>query len=156
MITSIHTLIYSDEPQATRAFFRGVLGWPFVEHPESEPGWLIFKTGPSEMGVHPTSGVWEGKPYSQPLHHSVSLMCDDIKTTVEELKAKGAQFQGDIEDAGFGLTINQIVPGAGEMFLYQPLHPKASSCDLWESIPEMGRVAGYGLKDVWANLRGTR
>ena len=56
MITSLHALIYSDDPEATRAFLRDVLGWPYVEHAESEPGWLIFKTGPSELGVHPTSG----------------------------------------------------------------------------------------------------
>ena len=53
MIKAVHTLIYSDDPEATRAFFRDVLGWPYVEHAESEPGWLIFKTGPSEMGSTP-------------------------------------------------------------------------------------------------------
>ena len=30
MITSIHTLIYSDDAQATRAFLRDVLGWKYV------------------------------------------------------------------------------------------------------------------------------
>ena len=60
MITSIHTLIYSDDPPATRAFLRDVLGWPYVEHAESGSGWLIFRCGPSELGVHPTSGTWEG------------------------------------------------------------------------------------------------
>ncbi len=30
MITAVHTLIYSDDPAATRAFFRDVLTWPFV------------------------------------------------------------------------------------------------------------------------------
>jgi len=64
MITAVHTLIYSDDPEATRAFLRDVLGWPFVEHPESERGWLIFKTGPSEMGVPPTSGTFEGEANS--------------------------------------------------------------------------------------------
>ena len=56
MITSIHTLIYSDDAPATRAFLRDVLGWPFVEDAAGGgPGWLIFKTGRSEMGVHPTT-----------------------------------------------------------------------------------------------------
>jgi len=31
MITSIHTLIYSDDPPAARAFLRDVLGWPAKE-----------------------------------------------------------------------------------------------------------------------------
>jgi catechol 2,3-dioxygenase-like lactoylglutathione lyase family enzyme len=43
MIKAVHTLIYSDDPEATRAFLRDVLGWPFVNDPASEPGWLIFK-----------------------------------------------------------------------------------------------------------------
>lgn len=31
MVTAIHTLIYSDDPAATRAFLRDVLGWPYAE-----------------------------------------------------------------------------------------------------------------------------
>jgi len=53
MITSIHTLIYSDDPKATRAFFRDVLGWKYVAE-DFDKDWLIFKSGPSELGVHPT------------------------------------------------------------------------------------------------------
>ena len=61
MITSIHTLIYSDDAQATRAFLRDVLGWKYVAE-DFDDNWLIFKSGPSEMGVHPTHSEWEGKP----------------------------------------------------------------------------------------------
>ena len=125
MITSIHTMIYSDDPPATRAFLRDVLGWPYVEHPDSEPGWLIFKSGPSEMGVHPTKGTWEGSEYSYSLHHSISLMCDDIEATVAELEAKGAEFKGEPENYGFGIGIMMTLPAAGEILLYQPLHPRA-------------------------------
>ena len=42
MITSIHTLIYSDDADATRAFLRDVLGWPYVAE-EFDRNWLIFK-----------------------------------------------------------------------------------------------------------------
>ena len=125
MITSIHTLIYSDDAKATRAFLRDVLGWPFAEHPESEQGWLIFRCGPSEMGVHPTSGSWEGGEYSHPVHHEVSLMCDDIVETKAELEAKGAVFDGDVSDEGFGLTAMLQLPGAGHIILYEPRHPVA-------------------------------
>jgi catechol 2,3-dioxygenase-like lactoylglutathione lyase family enzyme len=125
MITSVHTLIYSDDPAATRAFLRDVLGWPFIEHPESAPGWLIFKTGPSELGVHPTSGEYDGGSYSYPRHHSISLMCDDLETTVAELSAKGAEFAGEIEDMGFGRGIMLQVPGADPVLVYQPQHPTA-------------------------------
>ena len=89
MITSIHTLIYSDDAQATRAFLRDVLGWKYVAE-DWDNDWLIFKSGPSEMGVHPTHSIWEGKTYDHPRQHSIALMCDDIDATVEELRARGA------------------------------------------------------------------
>jgi catechol 2,3-dioxygenase-like lactoylglutathione lyase family enzyme len=125
MITSIHTLIYSEDPDATRAFLRDVLGWPYVEDPASSPGWLIFGTGPSEMGVHPTAGNWEGSTYSHPLHHEISLMCDDVAATRAELEGKGAEFDGAIEDEGFGLATMLKLPGAGSIMLYEPRHPTA-------------------------------
>jgi catechol 2,3-dioxygenase-like lactoylglutathione lyase family enzyme len=125
VITAVHTLIYSDDPAATRAFMRDVLGWPYVEHPESEPGWLIFKSGPSEMAAHPTSGTWEGEEFSHSRHHEISLMCDDVEATIAELMAKGATFAGGIQDFGFGLAIMLQVPGADDVLLYQPQHPTA-------------------------------
>lgn len=125
MITSIHTLIYSDDPPATRAFLRDVLGWPFVENEASGPGWLIFGTGPSELGVHPTRTVHEGQEHVSPQQHLVSLMCDDVEATVRELEAKGAEFTGPPEDHGFGIGTNLKLPGAGEILLYEPRHPKA-------------------------------
>ena len=78
MITSIHTLIYSDDPAATRAFLRDVVGWPFVEDAGGEPGWLIFATGRSEMGVHPTHTVWEGRTYDASRWISADTVVDTI------------------------------------------------------------------------------
>ena len=120
MITAVHTLIYSDDAEATRAFLRDVLGWPYAEHADSGPGWLIFKTGPSEMGVHPTSGAWEGRTFSNPRHHSISLVCDDVEATMADLKSKGAEFSGGVEDMGFGLGTMMKLPGADDILLYEP------------------------------------
>ena len=125
MITAVHCLIYSDDPEATRTFLRDVLEWPFVQDPGSESDWLIFKSGPSELGVHPTSETHDGEPYSHPKHHSLSLMCDDVAATVAELKAKGARFSAGIDDYGFGLATSLELPGAGEILLYEPRHPVA-------------------------------
>ena len=124
MITSIHTLIYSDDPNATRAFLRDVLGWKFVAE-DWDNDWLIFKSGLSEMGVHGTHGEWEGKTYDFPRQHLIALMCDDIETTVEELRAKGAQFSGGIEEREYGRIIMMILPGADDIQLYQPTHKLA-------------------------------
>ena len=52
MINALHTLIYASDPEAARAFFRDVLQFPGVD---AGGGWLIFRTGPSETGVHPSS-----------------------------------------------------------------------------------------------------
>ena len=123
-IGAVHVTVFSSDAEATRAFFRDVLGWPYVE---STPGWLIFKSGPSELGVHPTSGTHEGHDYSYPLQHKVSLMCDDIEATVTELEARGAEFSGPPEDLGFGIAASLKLPGAGEMMVYQPRHPEAHS-----------------------------
>jgi catechol 2,3-dioxygenase-like lactoylglutathione lyase family enzyme len=125
VITALHALIYSDDPPATRAFLRDVLGWPNVEDPDSGGGWLIFRSGPSEVGVHPTTTVWEGREHSSPRHHELSLMCDDLEATRAELEAKGATFAGPIADRGFGLTTFVDVPGADPIMLYEPKHPTA-------------------------------
>jgi predicted enzyme related to lactoylglutathione lyase len=125
MITSIHTLIYSDDPEATRAFLRDVVGWPSIQDGDGEPAWLIFSTGPSEMGVHPTHSEWEGTVYDSPRHHEISLMCDDIEATRAELEAKGATFSAPIADQGFGLVTMLDVPGADPIMLYQPRHELA-------------------------------
>lgn len=123
MITSVHTLIYADDAAAARDFFRDVLAFP---HVDAGGGWLIFGTGPSELGVHPTSADDEPDPgWSPGQHHQVTLMCDDLAATVSELEAKGAQFTGGVSDDGFGLTAMLQVPGAGELMIYQPQHSTA-------------------------------
>ncbi len=125
MIKALHTLIYSDDAPATRAFLREVLQWPFVQDEASEPDWPIYKTGPSELGVHPTKSMWEGKEYSSPRHHSLSLVCDDLDATVADLTSRGAKFSGAAEDMGFGVGIMLKVPGADDILLYQPRHREA-------------------------------
>jgi len=126
VITAVHLLIYSDDPDATRAFLRDVLEWQCVEE-EAAPGWLIFKSGPSELGVHPTHQTYEGVTYDHPRHHSISLMCDDIEATKTDLERKGAEFAGTIEDEDYGRTVMLQVPGADDIMLYEPRHPLAHS-----------------------------
>src|SRR5262245_49300974 len=115
MINGLHVLLTSQDPAADRAFLRDVLGWPFVEDAGSEPGWLIFKAPPTEIGVHPTDGVPAAQPY---------LMCDDIDATIAELASKGVEVTS-IREAGFGRVVQVIMPSGARLGLYQPHHPVA-------------------------------
>ena len=123
MINAVHALVYADDPEAARTFFRDVVGFPFVE---DHPGWLIFGTGPSELGVHPTGWEQENGEQSRiPMTHQISFMCDDLTATVAELTAKGAEFSSDPVDQGWGITIMMKVPGAQDVMVYQPRHSLA-------------------------------
>ncbi len=108
MITAIHTLVYSDDATATRAFFKDVLRWPFVSEGDQGDGgvggdgtggddpaeWLIFATGRSELGVHPTSGVHGGHEWNSPKHHSIAVMCDDLDATIADLAEQRGRSSG--------------------------------------------------------------
>jgi catechol 2,3-dioxygenase-like lactoylglutathione lyase family enzyme len=133
MITSMHALLYSDDVDATRTFLRDVLGFPFVNDSGtsdgSGTGWLIFGTGPSELGVHPTRSEWDGQLWESPRHIEISFMCDDVASTRAELEGKGAIFDGDIVDRGWGLVTSLQVPGADPMSLYEARHAVAYPLD---------------------------
>src|SRR5690242_3968336 len=100
MINGAHVVLYTKNAEADRGFFRDVLGFPSVD---AGDGWLIFALPPAELGVHPTdeaaspSGdVWAGR-------HQLYLLCNDVETTVAQLKGKGVEFTRPINDAGWGL-----------------------------------------------------
>ncbi len=117
MIRGVHTMFYSSEPEALRAFLRDRLGFPGVDVGE---GWLIFNLPEADMGCHPASPE-EGAPSGL---HDISFYCDDIKKTVSELKARGVEFTGGITDRGYGLVTHFKMPGDFEVQLYQPLYQK--------------------------------
>ena len=85
MITGVHALIYTKDTDWARAFFCDVLQLSSVD---AGDGWLIFALPPAELGI-PTDG---------PARHELFLMCDDIKTTVKELKSRGVEFTRPIEE----------------------------------------------------------
>jgi hypothetical protein len=77
---------------------------------------LIFNLPEANMGCHPvdnTKGASSGT-------HNISFYCDDIEQTVKDLKAKGVQFKGEIEDQGYGWVTYFLVPGDFYLQLYQP------------------------------------
>src|SRR5687768_10246629 len=116
MIIGAHSIVYSKDPEADRAFLRDVLELPNVD---VGGGWLIFGLPPAEVAVHPS-----GKNDV----HEFYLMCDDVKAFVAELKARGVAC-GPLQDMGWGTLTQVMLPGGGKLGVYQPRHarPKAMS-----------------------------
>ncbi len=122
MITSSHAIIYAEDAEKARAFFRDVLDFPYVD---AHGGWLIFKLPPAELGIHPAGEAGDPGSGAPSGHHELYLMCDDVKATVAELSAKGVEFTTGVQEQGFGMLARLRVPGAGEIGLYQPKHATA-------------------------------
>ena len=114
MISGVHALIYSRDPDGLRAFFRDVLGRTSVD---AGDGWPIFALPPAELAVHPTDG---------PGHHELYLLCDDLADTIRELKGKGVDC-APITDEGWGLLTSIRLSGGDEIGLYEPRHPTAQA-----------------------------
>jgi hypothetical protein len=112
-ITGAHVLLFSPEAGALRAALRDAMGWEYVE---AHPGWLIFALPPAELGVHPSD---------EDTRHELWLICDDLDTTVAELRAKGIEFAGDATEEDFGTWMRMRLPGGVEVPLYEPKHPLA-------------------------------
>jgi hypothetical protein len=110
MIVGAHMIVYAEDADAARAFFRDALRFPSID---AGDGWLIFESPPAELAFHPAQ---EGA-------HELFLMCDDIAQTVEELTDRGVEFVAPVSDEGFGLMTRFRIPGGGELGLYQPRHP---------------------------------
>jgi len=116
MIRGVHTMFYSSEPEALRAFLRDKLGFSGTDVGD---GWLIFDLPEADMGCHPIEP--EGPPSGTP---HISFYCDDIEETVAELKGRGVEFLGEVEDHGYGYAIRFRMPGDFDVELYQPSYGK--------------------------------
>lgn len=119
MITGMHTMFYSSDPEGLRAFFRDKLG---LRSSDIGQSWLIFDLPEADLGVHPSDesgeeGALSGTP-------DISFYCDNIQTTVDELKSRGVIFKGEIEDHGYGFVTYFKVPGDFYIQLYQPKYKK--------------------------------
>ena len=120
MITGVHTMFYTSEAEALRAFIRDKLGFPCTD---VGGGWLIFDLPEAEMGCHP-AGTGEAQRSGT---HAISFYCDDIRKTVAELQSRGVEFTGEITDQGYGLVTRFRVPGGFEVELYEPRYRKNPS-----------------------------
>ena len=116
MLIGAHSIIYSANPDADRAFLRDVLKLPNVD---VGGGWLIFGLPPAEVAVHPSN---------KNDVHELYLMCDDVEAFVAEMKTRNISC-GPVQNQGWGLLTQVTLPGGGKLGLYQPRHarPEAMS-----------------------------
>jgi catechol 2,3-dioxygenase-like lactoylglutathione lyase family enzyme len=117
MIQGVHTMFYSSDAEALRAFIRDKLRFPYTDVGE---GWLIFDLPEADMGCHPSEPESAGT-------HEISFYCDDIHKTVAELRARGVEFTEEVADHGYGLVTHFKMPGNCQAQLYQPKYKKNSS-----------------------------
>jgi catechol 2,3-dioxygenase-like lactoylglutathione lyase family enzyme len=121
MITGAHVLLYSQNPDADRAFLRDVLQFRGVD---AGGGWLIFKLPPAEVALHPADG--EMKLGQHVLPAQFYLMCDDLPSLMKSLEAKHVSCTAVTKER-WGIRTTIRLPSGGELGLYQPTHPTALS-----------------------------
>src|SRR3954451_17718199 len=103
-ITGVHTMLYTDDAAADRAFFADVLGLRSVD---AGDGWLIFALPPAELAAHPASADGGG--------YELYLMCDDINATVREFETKGVEFTSGVTQQRWGLVATISLPGGSRL-----------------------------------------
>lgn len=111
MIIGAHSIIYSRKAEADRAFLQDVLKLP---HVDVGNGWLIFGLPPAEVAVHPSE---------KNDVHEFYLMCDDVAAFVASMK-KRAIACGPVQNRGWGLLTQLVLPGGGRLGVYQPRHAR--------------------------------
>jgi hypothetical protein len=117
-IIGAHMLLYSSEPGELRSMLRDAFGFEAVD---AGGGWLIFALPPAELGVHPA----EGPTYESGTRHEVSFMCDNIRSTIAELREKGVRIDGEPRQESYGITAKMTLPGGVSVMLYEPRHAMA-------------------------------
>lgn len=114
MINGAHSIIYSRDAEADRAFFRDVLG---LNHVDVGHGWLIFALPPAEVAVHPaeTGGT-----------HELYLMCEDIEAFRDEMADRGIACS-EVASQPWGMLTHITLPGGNQLGVYQPLHERPTA-----------------------------
>jgi hypothetical protein len=111
MIIGAHSIIYSRQPEADRAFLRDVLRMPNID---VGGGWLIFDLPPAEVAVHPSD---------ENDVHEFYLMCDDVEAFLADMAERGIAC-APVQDQGWGRLTQVTLPGGGKLGVYQPRHAR--------------------------------
>jgi predicted enzyme related to lactoylglutathione lyase len=91
-----------------RTFFKEKLRLRSVD---AGGGWLIFAL-PAEVAIHP------GEKGQVELY----LVCDNVKTVVNELGKRGVKFAGGVKERGWGRLVQARLPDGTTLGIYEPKH----------------------------------
>ncbi len=111
MITGAHSIIYSTNPEADRAFLHDVLR---LTHIDAGEGWLIFGLPPAEVAVHPSD---------RNDVHEFYLICDDVEALIAKMKRHHVPI-APVQNRDWGLLTRVTLPGGGKPGIYQPRHAR--------------------------------
>ena len=111
MITGGHSIIYSTNPDADRAFFRDVLR---LSNVDTGGGWLIFGLPPAEVAVHPSE---------KNNVHEFYLIVDDVKSFIDDMSKKSI-LTSPVQTEQWGLLTQLTLPGGGKLGVYEPRHAR--------------------------------
>ena len=128
MIIGAHSIVYSKKPEADRAFLRDVLELP---HVDVGGGWLIFGLPPAEVAVHPSD---------ENDVHEFYLMCDDVEAFIAEM-GKRRIACGPVQNQGWGLLTQLMLPGGGKLGVYQPRHARPATVSVRKAPRKRAGVA---------------
>lgn len=114
MITRAHSILYSRDADADRAFFRNVLKLP---HVDVGGGWLIFGLPPAEVAIHPGDAGTAQEFY---------FMCADVEAFAAAAESRGAACSPR-QSMDWGVLTQLTLPSGATVGVYQPRHqrPKA-------------------------------
>lgn len=119
MIMGVHSILFSRNAEADRAFFRDVLELSAVD---AGHGWLIFGLPPAEMAIHPKEPAAQESSAPDGLSGaSMYLMTRDLRAALEKLRAKGVAC-GAVHKERWGSRTTIPLPGGGTVGLYEPHH----------------------------------
>lgn len=113
-IIGAHSILYSKDAEADRAFLRDILGFP---HVDVGHGWLIFGLPPSEIAIHP------GEPGDA---QELYFMVDDVKAFIAEMEGKGRACS-PVSEQRWGSLTTLTLPSGAKVGVYQPKHPRPSN-----------------------------
>jgi catechol 2,3-dioxygenase-like lactoylglutathione lyase family enzyme len=111
MITGAHTIIFSTNADADRAFLRDVLEFTNID---LGGGWLVFGLPPAELAVHPASENGAQEFY---------LMCDDVQAFIAKMETHGVACD-PVHDERWGRLTRVTMPSGAPLRVYEPRHAR--------------------------------